>query len=106
MTLTTHQKERGLFALTAYSSSILILSFRNVFSSSISSTAYEQTKLRKVYQLRRYLDGDKTNSRHVKRGGQRERERKKNLWMITVDCLNISISSLSNWFSSSKSPTD
>ena len=73
----THQKEQGLFALTANSSSFLILSFRSAFSSFISSTAYEQTKLRKIYQLRRYLDGDKTNSRHVKRGGQRERDRGK-----------------------------
>ena len=80
MTLTTRQKERGLFALTAYSSSILILSFRSVFSSSISSTAYEQTKLRKVYQQISWRGQNKPfvlSSRHVKRGGQRERERKK-----------------------------
>lgn len=74
---TTHEKQ-GLFALTANSSSILILSFSSVFSSSISSKAYEQTKLSKVYQLRRYLDGYRTNCRHEKREGkEREREEKK-----------------------------
>ena len=75
ITLTIHEKEQGLFALTANSSSILILSFSSVFSSSISSTC-EQTKLSKVYQLRRYPEGDRTNAMKSGEGRGREREEK------------------------------